>query len=130
MLNAIKILLPTIGASAVLAACGGSSYGGGGGSTASSSHAASSANVRTASNSRLRGTVLVTGQGLTLYRLSGERAGKFICTSTACTQLWHPLTVSPGTKPSGSVSSLSVVKRPDGSEQVTYKGMPLYTFAR
>ncbi|MFZ1156118.1 MAG: hypothetical protein WAN93_14570 [Solirubrobacteraceae bacterium] len=64
---------------------------------------------------------------MTLYRLSGEQNGKFICTSSACLQVWHPLSTSTGT-PSGSVGSLSTVKRPDGTEQVTYKGAPLYTF--
>ena len=65
---------------------------------------------------------------MTLYSLSAEQGGKFICTSTACTQVWHPLIASGGT-PSGSVGSLGTVKRPDGAVQVTYKGMPLYTFA-
>jgi predicted lipoprotein with Yx(FWY)xxD motif len=72
----------------------------------------------------------VNAQGLTLYHLSAERGGKFICTSASCTQVWHPVVVASGTKPSGTVGSLGVVKRPDGTEQVTYKGMPLYTFAQ
>jgi predicted lipoprotein with Yx(FWY)xxD motif len=66
---------------------------------------------------------------MTLYHLSGEQNGKFICTSSACVQVWHPLSASAGT-PSGSVGSLGTVKRPDGTEQVTYKGTPLYTFAQ
>jgi hypothetical protein len=67
---------------------------------------------------------------MTLYALSGESSGKFICTTSACVGIWHPLKASgPGT-PTGSVSSLSTVKRPDGSIQVAYKGMPLYTFAQ
>jgi predicted lipoprotein with Yx(FWY)xxD motif len=67
---------------------------------------------------------------MTLYSLSGEQGGKFICSTTACTGIWHPLTVSAGETPSGKVASLSTVKRPDGTTQVTYKGMPLYTFAQ
>jgi hypothetical protein len=66
---------------------------------------------------------------MTLYSLSGEHNGKFICTSSACLQVWHPLSASTGT-PSGSVGSLGTVKRSDGTVQVTYKGMPLYTFAQ
>jgi predicted lipoprotein with Yx(FWY)xxD motif len=84
--------------------------------------------VKSAANSTLGATVLVNAQGLTLYSLSGETGGKFICASSACTQVWHPLSASAGT-PSGSVGSLGTVKRPDGTVQVTYKGMPLYTFA-
>jgi predicted lipoprotein with Yx(FWY)xxD motif len=86
--------------------------------------------VKSASNAKLGSTVLVNGQGMTLYSLSAERGGKFICTNAACTQIWHPLTVAGGAKPSGSVGSLGEIKRPDGVEQVTYKGMPLYTFAQ
>jgi predicted lipoprotein with Yx(FWY)xxD motif len=67
---------------------------------------------------------------MTLYHLSGEHAGKFICTSAACLGIWHPLTVSAGSKPAGSVSSLGVIKRPNGVMQVTYKGEPLYTFVK
>jgi len=66
---------------------------------------------------------------MTLYRLSGEHAGKWICTSSECVKIWHPLTASAGQAPKGSVSSLGTVKRPDGMMQITYKGMPLYTFA-
>ncbi|HYM44871.1 MAG TPA: hypothetical protein VES65_01755 [Solirubrobacteraceae bacterium] len=84
--------------------------------------------MKSASNTTLGATVIVDSQGMTLYHLSGEQNGKFICTSSACLQVWHPLSASAGT-PSGSVGSLGTVKRPDGTEQVTYKGMPLYTFA-
>ncbi|HWX87340.1 MAG TPA: hypothetical protein VNX67_04115 [Solirubrobacteraceae bacterium] len=72
--------------------------------------------------------MLVNAQGVTLYHLSGEQNGKFICTSSACVQVWHPVSVASGT-PTGTVGSLGTVKRPDGTVQVTYKGMPLYTFA-
>jgi len=66
---------------------------------------------------------------MTLYRLSGEQGGKWICTS-ACVQAWHPLIAPAGGSPKGGVSSLGTVKRPDGTVQVTYRGMPLYTFAQ
>jgi predicted lipoprotein with Yx(FWY)xxD motif len=65
---------------------------------------------------------------MTLYHLTGEQNGKFICTNSGCLQIWHPLTAS-GT-PTGTVGSLATVRRPDGTLQVTYKGLPLYTFAQ
>ncbi len=65
---------------------------------------------------------------MTLYHLSGEGNGKFICTSSGCLGVWHPLIASSSGTPSGEVGSLGTVKRPEGTLQVTYKGAPLYTF--
>jgi predicted lipoprotein with Yx(FWY)xxD motif len=70
--------------------------------------------------------VLTNNAGRTLYTLSVEKNGKFICTS-ACLKTWPPLIVPAGTKPTGP-ATLGTVKRPDGRTQVTYKGRPLYTF--
>jgi predicted lipoprotein with Yx(FWY)xxD motif len=122
-----RFLLPAIVASALLAACGSSSTTST--ATKSSAPAASAGSVvKTASNSTLGSTVLVDSKGLTLYHLSVE-PGKWICTTTACLQAWHPLTVATSAAPSGTVGSLATVKRPGNTLQVTYKGMPLYTFA-
>jgi predicted lipoprotein with Yx(FWY)xxD motif len=74
--------------------------------------------------------VLVDSHGMTLYSLSGEGAGRFICASSACTSVWHPLTSAGAAAPSGTVGSLGTVMRPDGARQVTYRGRPLYTFAQ
>jgi predicted lipoprotein with Yx(FWY)xxD motif len=134
------LVVPALAVSALLAACGGSSYSSGEGSKSAAATATSQsaspqsaggsvAVIKTASNSGLGKTVLVDAQGMTLYHLSGERNGKFICTG-ACEGVWHPLTVTPGTAPGGTVGALGTVKRPDGTEQVTYNGMPLYTFAQ
>jgi predicted lipoprotein with Yx(FWY)xxD motif len=133
MLSINKFLIPAaLAASVVLSACGGSSHKASNASapSAPASSQSSSALVKTGSVSTVGGTVLVNAKGMTLYRLSGETAGKFICTNSGCLHVWHPLTVPSGSKPTGSVGSLSVVKRPDGTMQVTYKGMPLYTFAQ
>ncbi len=136
MRQSMKFVVPALAASVLLAACGSSSSKSAGSTSetqpaaSQASTSTSSALVRTASNSKLGGTVLVDSQGMTLYHLSGEQNGKFICTSAACLQVWHPLTAPAGATPSGSVSSLSTVKRSDGSVQVTYKGAPLYTFAQ
>jgi predicted lipoprotein with Yx(FWY)xxD motif len=74
-------------------------------------------------------TILVNRHGMTLYHLSVERRGHFICTNSMCLSLWKPLVVAKGVTPTGA-KSLSVVKRPDGRRQVSYKGGPLYTFVQ
>jgi predicted lipoprotein with Yx(FWY)xxD motif len=131
MLGSTRFLIPTVAMSVLLAACGSSSKSTSSSSTGAATQAANgtSATVKTATSSTLGGTILVDAQGMTLYHLSAEQGGKFICATTACTQIWHPLTVQAGSSPSG-VSSLATVKRPDGTLQVTYKGEPLYTFAQ
>jgi predicted lipoprotein with Yx(FWY)xxD motif len=72
-------------------------------------------------------TVLTNNAGRTLYSLSVEKHGRFICTG-GCLGTWKPLVVPAGTKPTGP-ATLGTVKRPDGRTQVTYKGRPLYAFA-
>ncbi len=73
-------------------------------------------------------TLLATRGGHTLYSLSVETHGKFVCTAmSGCTSIWHPLTVAAGVVPKGPVK-LGTVKRPEGTVQVTYRGRPLYTF--
>ena len=71
-------------------------------------------------------TVLTANNGHTLYSLSVEKHGTFICKGS-CLQTWFPLVVAAGVKPTGPVA-LGTVKRPDGRRQVTFEGRPLYTF--
>jgi predicted lipoprotein with Yx(FWY)xxD motif len=73
------------------------------------------------------GSVLANLKGRTLYSLSVEKHGKFICTG-GCLSIWHPLVIPKGVQPKGPVT-LGTVKRPDGRTQVTYRGRPLYSFA-
>jgi predicted lipoprotein with Yx(FWY)xxD motif len=84
--------------------------------------------VKVTKNAKLHTSVLVTRKGFTLYSLSAETRGRFICTDKGCLSLWKPLVVSRGTKPTGA-PKLATVKRPDGRIQVTYRGLPLYSFA-
>lgn len=83
--------------------------------------------AKQAESASLGRTVLTTLQGRTLYTLSAEKHGKFICTGS-CLSVWRPLLVPAGTKPVGPVP-LSTVKRPDGRTQATYRGRPLYSFS-
>ena len=76
--------------------------------------------------------VLEDSSGKALYVTDQEGAGKVLCTTSACTAIWVPLTVPSGQQPSGAstVSShLGTVMRPDGTTQVTWDGKPLYTFS-
>lgn len=78
-------------------------------------------------NAALGKTVLTTMKGRTLYSLSAEKKGRFICADAGCLAAWKPLVVAKGVKPKGPVK-LGAVKRPDGRRQVTFKGLPLYSF--
>jgi predicted lipoprotein with Yx(FWY)xxD motif len=129
MRHLLKLSFPAIAASLLIAACGSSSSGNTTSSATGTQPAAqtsSSVLVKSASNSL--GTILIDSQGMTLYHLSGEQNGKFICTGTACLSVWHPLIAPSSGAPRGEVGSLGTVKRPEGTVQVTYKGSPLYTF--
>jgi predicted lipoprotein with Yx(FWY)xxD motif len=83
--------------------------------------------AKQADNASLGRTVLTTTKGRTLYSLSAETKGRFICTG-ACVSTWHPLLVPAGVKPTGPVK-LGTIERPEGKTQVTFKGRPLYSFA-
>ncbi len=76
------------------------------------------------------GDVLVDSQGAALYSPDQEAGGEVLCTD-ACASVWLPLTLAGDDRPSGPSeisAELGVVTRPDGAEQVTYEGKPLYTF--
>lgn len=82
--------------------------------------------AKKADNTTLAETILTNTKGRTLYSLSAETKGRFICTAS-CLSTWHPLVVKTGVKPTGPVK-LGTIERPDGRTQVTYKGLPLYSF--
>jgi predicted lipoprotein with Yx(FWY)xxD motif len=100
----------------ILSACGGDD---GGDATAS----AGSATVSLDSGQ------LVDSTGAPLYSSDQEKSGKVTCTGT-CTSIWLPLSAKgQPTAGEGVSGKLGVVKRPDGSRQVTLDGRPLYRFA-
>ena len=78
--------------------------------------------------------VVVNGAGLTLYRFDTDTASpsKSNC-SDACAVTWPPLTVQQGGKifiDGIRKKDVGVVKRDDGTLQVTIKGWPVYRFAK
>ena len=112
-----------------LAACGGSSSSNDSGSSNAASTApvastsSASDTVSTKSISGV-GTVLVDSKGDVLYTNNQDTASKMACTSS-CQSIWPPLTASgqPSSSDSAVQSKLDVA-----NGQVTYNGMPLYTF--
>jgi predicted lipoprotein with Yx(FWY)xxD motif len=128
----IGMLAGLVAAVALGAGCGSSSVtasNGGGGVSANTT-------VQSTNSSKLGTNVLVNAKGMTLYTLSAEQRGRFICTtsskipggSASCLSLWHPLTVVKGSTPTGA-NQLGTITRPDnGATQVTWHGRPLYTF--
>jgi predicted lipoprotein with Yx(FWY)xxD motif len=87
--------------------------------------------VTTTDNPSL-GYILTDGNGMTLYHYAPERPGKVECTG-GCVSTWPPLTVPPGGRlvsGPGVIGVLGTLRRPDGSVQVTYNGLPLYLFSR
>lgn len=84
--------------------------------------------AKEADNSTLGKTVLTTVGGRTLYSLSAEHGGRFVCTTPGCLAAWRPLLIARGVKPRGPVK-LGAIVRPDGRRQVTYRGRPLYRFS-
>ncbi len=105
-------------------------------SSASSSSASSSPGITVSAKSVSGvGTVLVNGQGQTLYMLTSEKGGKITCTDdNGCTKIWPdnelPKGMTSATAGSGiQTSLLGTVKNSAGELYVTYNGWPLYTYS-
>jgi predicted lipoprotein with Yx(FWY)xxD motif len=89
--------------------------------------------VKSASNATLKETVVVNGQGRTLYALSPETTHHLLCTSSECFNHWPPLTVRSAKVKleagPGVHGALGVLRRSNGTFQVTLRGLPLYRYA-
>jgi len=75
------------------------------------------------------GTILTTGQGVTVYAFEADHGTTSACTG-ACAAAWPPVTVSSARiTVAGGVGALAgQTTRPGGAHQLTYAGHPLYTF--
>jgi len=124
----------------VAAACGSSSNSNKSTSAATSSTPASTSSAASTSNGSVAlstrtlpglGTVLVNGQGRTLYTFAPDKGSKVTCVG-GCAAVWPPLKISAGQKPtmSGGVhaSLVSSDSSPAGGQVVTYAGWPLYLY--
>ena len=92
-----------------------------------------SATVKVSSNATF-GNILVDSAGRALYTYGPDAGHDGISQcSGSCLQAWPAVTVPAGTTPTagpGVTGTLAAVTQPDGSEQVTYNGSPLYTFVQ
>jgi len=88
--------------------------------------------LRAVHNDALNATILVGPRGLTLYHFLLDKGKKIGCTGK-CAVFWPPLIIKRGAKPTAAAGlaakKLGTIRRPNGRYQVTYAGLPLYTFA-
>jgi predicted lipoprotein with Yx(FWY)xxD motif len=102
------------------------------GSPASSGSTAGGVVLKVASVDGL-GPVLTDGQGYTLYRFDKDtnNPAKSNCTDT-CAAKWPPVVSTGGAPQLTGVDPglVGTVARPDGSQQVTVGGWPVYRFAQ
>jgi predicted lipoprotein with Yx(FWY)xxD motif len=78
------------------------------------------------------GTILAAGpKRLTVYLFEGDHGSTSACTGT-CAQVWPPVTAAAAATAAGGAitADLGTIKRSDGTIQVTYKGHPLYFYAK
>ncbi len=92
---------------------------GSGSNSANPASANGTSAVRAENNQSLGTSVLVNRRGMTLYALSAEKHGRFICTSgdlpgttTPCVSVWHPLLVGSANSLGTSVAHLGTIQRP------------------
>jgi predicted lipoprotein with Yx(FWY)xxD motif len=112
-------------AALVLAACGGNDSGTG--SAPSASGGSGIVSVRSVDGTN----VLADSKGRTLYSADVEKA-RIHCTG-ACTSFWEPVDASAKQSKTASADlnlGLGVVKRPDGTDQLTFNRLPLYRFTQ
>jgi predicted lipoprotein with Yx(FWY)xxD motif len=78
------------------------------------------------------GTILAAGpKKMTVYLFEADSSGRSAC-SGACEAIWPPVTTGAAARAAGAASSadLGTISRANGSKQITYKGHPLYFFAK
>jgi predicted lipoprotein with Yx(FWY)xxD motif len=98
-------------------------------SSSSSSSSTQAALITTKRNKKL-GTILAFGpKHLTVYLFEGDKGQSSTCTG-ACASVWPPVTGKPQASAGAMSSDLGTIKRADGTTQVTYKGHPLYLYAK
>ena len=76
------------------------------------------------------GNYLTDDKGMTLYLFKNDTPGTSTC-SGPCVVKWPLFTAGNVTVPEGvKAGDFGVITRQDGKQQTTYKGLPLYYFAK
>ena len=90
----------------------------------------SSASGATVSTRTGLGQIIVDARGHTLYLFEKDKRSRSAC-SGFCATVWPPLITrgKPVARGGAKQSLLGVIRRANGSKQVTYAGHPLYRFA-
>ncbi|MEU1469000.1 hypothetical protein ABZ434_12370 [Streptomyces sp. NPDC005761] len=114
------------------AALGGCSddSGSSGSASASASATGTAASGTVATASSPLGTILVDGEGRTLYLWEADTSPKSTCDGD-CAKSWPPVTATgkPVAGKGAKASLLGTTTRDDGREEITYNGHPLYRYA-
>ena len=127
----VILAIAAVAAVVGLTACGGDDNDSSDSGTAAADTATAASSGSTVSTQDIAGTgtVLVDSQGMALYTNDMDKGTNIACTDECATE-WIPLTAQgqPSSSDSAVESKLGTVKRPDGTSQVTFDGLPLYTF--
>jgi len=84
----------------------------------------------TVANKSELGNYLVAPNGMTLYYFTKDESNKSTCYD-ACSKNWPPFSVLKTLKPGAGVADqFGTINRTDGLKQITYKGQPLYFWAK
>ena len=103
------------------------SYGYGSAPSATPATTAVTGELKIVDNSKL-GKILAGSNGMTLYTFKPDSANTSTCYN-ACASTWPPYVILGGpVAPSGLSGKLGTAARTDGSKQVTYNSLPLYTY--
>jgi len=96
--------------------------------------ASTKAVLKVASNPKLKQSIVVDGDGNTVYIFTDDTNGKATCVGDQpapdCGKVWPPLTAKGKLQGGEGIDTtlLATTKRSDGQIQVTYNKHPLYYF--
>jgi predicted lipoprotein with Yx(FWY)xxD motif len=120
--HSVTVALAVAAAALALAACGDDDDGG---------EPSSDRGGEVVSIESVDGTdVLADSSGRTLYTADVEKGGRILCVD-GCTSFWDPVSASAGESEAAAEAlgvELGVVERPEGGRQLTFMGLPLYSF--